>query len=109
MTSKNSRSERLTSLRTSGIGILSVGAREFSSVEYFITTVGGDEPVVVGVIMLTPDDSKELMRLIDEPAILHLSDGKQVNVRLDPFRYLYDSSAPPVEFVVRVESLLTPS
>ncbi len=67
------KSERLTSLRTSGIGTLFVGERAFTSVEYFIATVDDVEPVILlGVPVLTPDESRDLLSLVSEPALLHL-------------------------------------
>lgn len=89
------KSERLTSLRTSGIGTLFVGERAFTSVEYFIATADDVEPVILGVLVLTPDESRDLLSLVSEPALLHLNDGRQLNIRLDPFGYLATTVTVP--------------
>lgn len=102
------KSKRLTSLRTSGVGVLIVGERAFTSAEYVITTVDDVEPVILGMLTLTPGETRDLLSLIDEPALLHLDDGRQLNVRLDPFEYLYRRGEPPSDFMFRVDSLVVP-
>ena len=93
--------------RAMGRGTLFVGEREFVNVEYYVTTVGY-ESATIGLITLTPDESKDLLLLIYEPAILHLSDGRQANVDLKAFRFLHVEHTLPVDFVVKVDTLLEP-